>query len=258
MKVSAANADGSRIVLAGNDGAGVTYSSDHGDTWTFAASHHGGAYKDICFSDGFFYATRATLTPTTVGKSADGSSWAATAANPTANTKSIIRAGKIGGLPAVLTIDSTNTAYYSLDGGVSWTSSSGAIFASGSVADVQWNEDAGLWMAVSLLMGVAVSTDGHNWTQVRAPSSPPHNIQSLACSGGAWVVTGDNTAAEGSFLAYSVDNGETWKAESVSEDFCASYVVHGAADDTFWATFNASGGLILLRSLRVGTGGISF
>lgn len=259
----AVNADGSVLVAVGTGMGNKVQRSTDGTSFAEVATHMAADYRSVCYSNGAFYAIQSGSTTPKIGKSADGSVWTAAAAQPfTFHTPGLCRAGKVGGVDAVLVQASLNT-YVSTDGGATWTGP-GTLPVSGTV-DIQFSEALGMWMAVSSLMSVSVSPDGVNWTQVRTPSITSGSfsgIQKLACDGGgAWVVSGNIMASPetpGPVLAYSVDLGVTWTGVRLDESssFCA--VCWHPVEQRFYAMCDATSGTrpaLVFRTPSYGVGG---
>lgn len=258
----AANPDGSIVVAVGGMGNKARVSTDGGD---FIQTNTHGAfdYVSVCYSNGFFYAVPSS--GNTVGKSADGLTWTATAA-PSPFNNTIIRAGKIGGVDAILAISSSGSnasASYSVNGGASWTSS-GANLVGQNVVDLRYSELLGLWMVVSRQFGVSVSVNGVSWVQWRAESLPVstnNRIYDLACDGGgALVVSGccETGAAPGPFVAYSIDAGVSWTGIRLDEAPSEARVCWHPVEQRFYALCHVLDGSrehLLFRTPSFGQGG---
>jgi hypothetical protein len=262
IREMAATPDGSILVGVGlSMGNKVGHSTD-GTIFIKANTHGAFNYRSVCFHDGAFYAVPET--GTTIGKSTNGSTWTATAADPGGAQRFYARSGKTtGGVPCVLVASGTQS-WISTNGGVSWLAGPASAF---DANDIQYSAGAGLWMAVSNLLAVYVSADGLNWAQVRTasiPSGPGFNqgVETLATDGGgAWVVGGNSIAGEspGAFVAYSVDNGESWRGETLDNaDSQRVQVCYSAVEARFYAvTHHLLGGRQpqVFRSPAYGRGG---
>lgn len=258
----AANADGSVVIAVGTGMGNKVQRSTDGTTFAEVATHLADNYRSVCYSGGAFYAIQAGSTTPKIGKSTDGSVWAATAAQPfTFHTPGLCRAGKVGGVDAVL-VCASSTSYVSVDGGLSW-SAPGTI--AGGAEDIRYSEALGLWMAVSAGLRVHVSADGVTWTETHAASigslvTGTDGVQRLACDdGGAWVVSGLTTGSfPCPFVAYSVDAGVTWTGVQLDEGNSFAGVCWHPVQQRFYVCIDPASDTrpaVLFRTPSYGTGG---
>lgn len=257
----AANADGSLLVGVGLSAGNKAQLSINGSLFTNYATHTAEDYRSVCFHAGAFYAVLQSGAG--VGKSTDGSTWAATGTAPTGSARLYARSGKSNGTPCVL-VAHASQSWISTDGGANWTAS--AVSAFSGIADLRYSDGLGVWMAVSTLGAVYTSADGLVWTSVRAAhigAGVNQGIQKLATDGGgAWVVSGNDNdgAAPGPFVGYSVDGGVTWRYENLDDSSSKCFVAFNPIDKRFYAVCHQVTGIrqpLIFRTLSVGQlGGI--
>lgn len=245
----ATNANGTQVVAtASGTNAVVSYSGDYGATWATKAVASG-AWKSVTWASAAttpaFVAVNDTASATSVIYSTDGQTWS-TKTIPSGAWVDLAYSPSLNLFVAVQGNSSTYAT--SGDGGQTWTSRT--FPSSRAPSRVTWNTKYGVFVAVegsvqfsggNVVKGSRYSlwsSDGLNWTVTnitsaqQAMSYVPGNLVS-AGPAVVWAQAADGSYGD-STLAYSFDNGVTWKTVSTgigtgirNIEYVPSYITGG-------------------------------